>query len=61
MIAMKNDATRNERLKAALRDNLKRRKAQTRIRGQTVMEISEQAAGGAEKERKPQGEGDGDG
>jgi hypothetical protein len=27
VIAMKNDATRNERLKAALRDNLKRRKA----------------------------------
>lgn len=52
---MKNDATRNERLKAALRDNLKRRKAQTRVRGQATAETGD---AGERPEAKPDRDGD---
>lgn len=39
-MTMKNDATRNDRLKAALRDNLRRRKAQSRGRSQAGSDLS---------------------
>ncbi|WP_461225509.1 hypothetical protein [Methylobacterium sp. CM6247] len=58
MIAMKNDATRNERLKAALRDNLKRRKAQTRIRGQAAT-ATETGDAAERPDAKPDRDGDG--
>ncbi|MCJ2129440.1 hypothetical protein [Methylobacterium sp. E-045] len=55
---MKNDATRNERLKAALRDNLKRRKAQTRVRGQATA-AAETGAAGERSDAKPDRDGGG--
>ncbi|WP_196805450.1 hypothetical protein [Methylobacterium sp. 77] len=55
---MTNDATRNERLKAALRDNLRRRKVQSRVRAQTDPAPSEQQADEAGTERKPEPEAD---
>ncbi|WP_245259503.1 hypothetical protein [Methylobacterium sp. 10] len=55
---MKNDATRNERLKAALRDNLKRRKAQTRVRGQAAAAV-ETGDAGERTEAKPDRDEDG--
>lgn len=55
---MKNDATRNERLKAALRDNLKRRKAQTRVRGQATA-AAETRDAGERSDAKPDRDGDG--
>jgi predicted transcriptional regulator len=58
VIAMKNDATRNERLKAALRDNLKRRKAQTRVRGQATA-AAETGAAGERSDAKPDRDGGG--
>ncbi|WP_187273371.1 hypothetical protein [Methylobacterium sp. WL19] len=58
MIAMKNDATRNERLKAALRDNLKRRKAQTRVRGQASA-AAETGDAGERPNAKPDRDADG--
>jgi hypothetical protein len=58
VIAMKNDATRNERLKAALRDNLKRRKAQTRVRGQAAA-AAETGDADERPDAKPDRDGDG--
>lgn len=54
---MKNDGGRDERLKAALRDNLRRRKAQARGRAEPPDRPADESAGPARPAVKPISEG----